>query len=52
MLTMLSAVVIAATALAMALLCGALAFPLPSGQARNPQGSQPSALSYPNPGIG
>ena len=37
MLTMLSAVVIAA---ALALLCGALVFPLPSGQARNPQGSQ------------
>ena len=37
MLTMLSAVVIAATALAMALLCGALVFPLPSGQARNPR---------------
>ena len=40
MLTMLSAVVIAATALAMALLCGAVVFPLPSGQARKPPGSQ------------
>ena len=40
MLAMLSAVVVGAAALALALLCGALVFPLPSGQARNPQGSQ------------
>ena len=37
---MLSAVVVGAAALALALLCGALVLPLPSGQARNPQGSQ------------
>jgi len=40
MLAMLSTVVVGAAALALALLCGALIFPLPNGQARNSQGFQ------------